>query len=127
MSTKGSTPDISIPHLMGELRSLMAKEMSPAKRVNNVLALLCEDLHLPTAALYIMRPGDVLERIVMAGKVIKIPEFVRIGDGVVGMVAMERESIFEIGKTAPYRTVVAVPLIRGNQVLGVLNLLTHKL
>ena len=57
-----NTQKKSVADLMENLRHVMAKEVSADKRLTAVLSLLCEYLRMPTAALYMLRPGDVLER-----------------------------------------------------------------
>ncbi len=117
--------EISVPHLMGELRALMAKDIVPRRRIVSFLSLLCEELNMPTATLYLMRPGDVLERAFLVGQNIKLPEFVRIGEGHVGLAALQRNPFFVENATG-YKTFVVIPLIRGSQVVGVLSLISRK-
>lgn len=124
MSTEKNVEQ-SVPILMSGLREIMAKEMSATKRLNAVLTLLCEQLHMPTAVLYMMRPGDVLERYMLVGRVLTLPNFVRIGEDIVGRVALNRKVDLE-QRTSSYKTILAVPVIRGNELIAVLELLSKR-
>ena len=118
--------ECSVSDLMESLRKLMAKEMSFKRRLDAVLTLLCETLYVPTAVLYMMRPGDILERYKMLGQPVTLPAFMRLGEGVVGRVALDKKMVLENVKSAKYKTVLAVPVIRGNEVLAVLALIAKK-
>ena len=122
---QGKASAISVTKLMGSLREVMAKEMSITKRVNAILTLLCEQLQAPTAVLYMLRPGDVLERSIMIGRTLNLPAFVRVGEELFGQSALERKVIQT--NTKRNKTILMVPIIRGNQLLGVLGLFAkHK-
>ena len=110
--------ECSVSALMESLRILMAKEMSFNKRLNSILTLLCESLYIPSSVLYMMRPGDVLERYKMIGQPVTLPTFVRLGEGVVGQVALDKKMKLDYLKTSRYKTVFAVPVVRGNEVLA---------
>lgn len=116
----------SVADLMESLRLLMAKDMSANKRLESLLTLLCEELYMPTVVLYMMRPGDVLERYKMVGRMVDLPTFVRVGEGIVGQVALSKKLLLDNSKTSKYKTLLAVPVVRGNEVLAVLALLSKK-
>lgn len=120
------TVERSVPNLMESLRLLMAKEMSPNKRLDMLLTLLCETLYMPTVVLYMMRPGDVLECCKMVGRSVELPSFIRLGEGIIGQVALDRKMILDCSKSAKHKTMLAVPVVRGNEVLAVLTLLSKK-
>ncbi len=115
---------VSVTALMSALREVMAKEMSASRRLNSILTLLCEQLHMPTAALYVLRPGDVLEKYTLVGKSFTLPVFVRLGEDVVGRTALERKTNLSCSQT--HKTMLNVPIIRGNELIGVLLLLSRK-
>ena len=117
--------EISVAHLMGELRALMAKDIVPRRRIISFLSLLCEELNMPTAILYLMRPGDVLEKVFFVGKNIKLPDFIRMGEGHIGLAALQRKALF-IENATGFKAEIFVPLIRGSQVVGVLSLISRK-
>ena len=119
--------ECSVPEFMESLRALMAKDMSSNKRLDSILTLLCESLYMPTAVLYMMRPGDVLERSKMLGQSVALPEFIRLGEGVIGQVALDKKMILDYTKSTKYKTVLAVPVVRGNEVLAVLALLSRRM
>lgn len=115
---------VSVTKLMSALRDVMAKEMSANRRLNAVLTLLCEQLHMPTAVLYILRPGDVLERHTLVGRPYNLATFVRLGEDVIGQSALSRKASLSASST--HKTVLTVPLIRGNELVGVLALFSKK-
>ncbi|MBQ4472147.1 MAG: phosphoenolpyruvate--protein phosphotransferase [Alphaproteobacteria bacterium] len=127
MESGPNTKPIVVADLMSDLRAVMSKEMTSVRRLNAILTILCEKLYMPTAVLYVMRPADVLEQSVMVGKSIKLPVFVRVGEGAVGSVALEKKTRLDTAKNAQYKSVLTLPLIRGNQVIGVLTLLSRKM
>ena len=116
----------SVADLMESLRLLMAKEMSANKRLDALLTLLCEELYMPTVVLYMMRPGDVLKRYKMVGRMIDLPTFVRVGEGIIGQVALDKKLLLTSTKSSKHKTFLAVPVVRGNEVLAVLALLSRK-
>ena len=117
----------SVPVLMESLRQLMAKDMSSNKRLDALLTLLCESLYVPTAVLYMVRPGDVLERYKMVGQILDVPTFVRFGEGFLGEVALNKKTQLTHVKTFKCKTMLAVPVVRGNELLAVLTLLSKKI
>ena len=118
------TETISIPELMKALRNVMAKEISASRRLNAILTLLCEQLHMPTAVLYLTRPGDVLERYVLVGKEMKLPAFVRMGEDIVGKTALERK--IQQNTDSSTKLSLAVPVVRGSELLAVLQLISKR-
>jgi len=115
---------ISVANLMSALRDVMAKEMSANRRLNAVLTLLCEQLHMPTAVLYVLRPGDVLEKHTLVGRTCTLPTFVRVGEDIVGHTALDRKAT--LSSSSMHKTVLTVPIVRGNELLGVLALFSNK-
>ena len=116
----------SVANLMESLRQLMARDMSANKRLDAVLTLLCEVLYMPTAVLYMMRPGDVLEQYKMMGQKLDLPSFVRLGEDFIGTVALNKKTQLSTTKSTKYKTILAVPVVRGNELLAVLTLLSKK-
>ncbi len=119
-------PECSVSDLMGSLRKLMAKDMSFKRRLDAVLTLLCESLYMPTALLYMMRPGDIVEQYRSLGLSVPLPTFMRLGEGAIGRVALDKKTILDHTASSKYKTVLAVPVIRGNEVLAVLALISRK-
>ncbi len=115
-----------ISDLMSALRGLMTKEISAEQRLKSVLVLLCEQLNMPTAIFYVARPGDVLERLEMVGKDLKMPIFVRVGETLVGEAALQHKTQLICLKTGSRKTNLAVPVLRKNELVGVLQLVSHK-
>ena len=122
--TKAKPTVVSATALMSALRGVMAKEMSASRRVNAILTLLCEQLHMPTAVLYLLRPGDILEKYLLVGKSMNLNTFVRIGEETIGQAALSRKS--EIATSQTHKTILAVPMVRGNELMGVLSLLSNR-
>ncbi len=118
--------DYSVSDLMSGLRSVMQKEMSASRRLSAILTLLCEQLHMPSAVFYMMRPGEVLERYMMVGQSGQLPCFVRLGEAVAGEVALSKKLRIVYAKTGFNKTVFAVPVLRGSEVVAVLEMRSDK-
>ena len=114
----------TIPELMSSLRTLMAKEMTSQNRLKSILILLCEQIHMPTSAFYMKRAGDVLERSILVGRPLNLPIFIRIGETLLGQVAITQKT--QVDTLGTQKTVLAVPVIRRNELVGILTLLSRK-
>ncbi|MBP5344245.1 MAG: phosphoenolpyruvate--protein phosphotransferase [Alphaproteobacteria bacterium] len=117
---------VTVRALMSALRDVMAKEMVAPKRLEKILTLVCEKLHVDTCAFYMMRPGDVLELYLTVGQEVALPPFVRLGEGNIGTAMLTQESVLVAHKTGKVKAESYVPLIKGNRQVGVLALMRKK-
>lgn len=132
---------ISARYLMRELRRLMARDMSIQARLDRIVSLLAESLNVDVCSCYILRPGDLLELYATYGldKNARHETFLRVGEGLVGEIALQRKPLFSEDAWAhpsfvykpetnekAFKSLAGVPLIRSNRLLGVLVIQTKK-
>lgn len=125
---------VSARHVLKALRELMSKEMDSQKRLNQIVEIVAKYVHVDVCSVYILRPGDMLELYATKGLDSRAihETFLRVGEGLVGEVALQRRSIaFENAwdhpsfvykpetKERPFKSLLGVPLIRGDNLLGV--------
>lgn len=134
MTTNTMNPTISTRHILKSLRELMAKEMNWQKRLDQIVSIVAQQLHVDVCSLYVVRPGDILELFATKGLDSKSVHetFLRVGEGLVGEIAMQRKPLaFENAwehpsfvykpetKEKSFKSLMGVPIIRGDSLLGV--------
>lgn len=139
MLDKISPSITSARQVLKALRELMSKEMDSQKRLNQIVTIVAHHLHVEVCSLYVLRPGDMLELYATKGLDIKAVHetFLRMGEGLIGEIALQRRSIvFENAwehpsfvykpetKEKPFKSLLGVPVIRGDNLLGVFAIQT---
>ncbi|GAB5388519.1 MAG: phosphoenolpyruvate--protein phosphotransferase [Alphaproteobacteria bacterium] len=135
--TTGMTGGISVAarRLLRGMRDLMAGEDSAQGKLDRIVALIADEMGAEVCSIYVLRPGRVLELFATRGL---NPDAVhrtkmRVGQGIVGDVAANARPLVlsdaqmhpsfsyqpETGED-PYRSMMAVPVIRSGRVRGVL-------
>jgi len=121
--------------LLRRLRDIMAGTGSPQERLDRIVRIVAAEMVAEVCSAYVMRAGEVLELFATEGL---RPEAVhrtrlRVGEGLVGVIAAtarplaladaQSHSDFayrpETGEEI-YHSLMGVPILRGNRVLGVL-------
>jgi len=121
--------------LLRRLRDIMAGSGSPQERLDRIVRIVAAEMVAEVCSAYVMRAGEVLELFATEGL---RPEAVhrtrlRVGEGLVGVIAAtarplaladaQSHSDFayrpETGEEI-YHSLMGVPILRGNRVLGVL-------
>src|SRR5438552_769852 len=144
-STPGSTPAIAQANpdghvtatrrLLRRLRGIMAGSGSAQERLDRIVRVVAAEMVAEVCSAYVMRAGEVLELFATEGL---RPEAVhrtrlRVGEGLVGVIAASaRPLALADAQTHPdfayrpetgeevYHSLMGVPILRGNRVLGVL-------
>lgn len=132
---------VSGREVLKSLRALMTQDISPQERLNQIVALVADRLGMDVCSCYIMRPGDMLELCATKGLDQKAVHetFLRVGEGLVGEIALQRKSlIFEDAWNHPsfvhkpetkekaFKSLMGVPVLRGSHLLGVLTVQTRQ-
>lgn len=136
-----SSSIISARHVLKALRELMSKEMDSQRRLDQIVEIVAKHLRVNVCSLYILRPGDMLELYASKGLDSRAihETFLRVGEGLVGEVALQRRLIaFENAwdhpsfvykpetKEKPFKSLLGVPIIRGDNLLGVFVIQTTE-
>lgn len=136
-----SSSIISARHVLKALRELMSKEMDSQRRLDQIVEIVAKYLRVNVCSLYILRPGDMLELYASKGLDSRAihETFLRVGEGLVGEVALQRRLIaFENAwdhpsfvykpetKEKPFKSLLGVPIIRGDNLLGVFVIQTTE-
>ncbi len=126
---------------LNALRELMTKEMSHQKRLDKIVSIVVDYMRVNVCSLYVLRPGDMLELFATKGLDAKSVHetFLRVGEGLVGEVALQRKPLaFQDAwkhpsfvykpetKEKSFKSLLGVPVIRGDNLLGVLAIQTTK-
>lgn len=132
---------VSGRQVLKSLRHLMTQDVLPQERLNQIVALVAEQLGVDVCSCYILRPGDILELCATKGLDQKAVHetFLRVGEGLVGEIALQRKSlIFEDAwnhpsfvhkpetKEGAFKSLMGVPVLRGSHLLGVLTVQTKQ-
>ena len=123
------TQNLFSTNALKALRELMGKQMPHQKRLDKIVALVAEYLHVNVCSLYVLRPGDLLELFATKGLDEKAihETFLRVGEGLIGEVALQRKTlIFENAwehpsfvykpetKEKAFKSLLGVPIIRSD-------------
>ncbi|MDO9601834.1 MAG: ATP-binding protein, partial [Rhodocyclaceae bacterium] len=124
-----------------ELNFLIQEEQSTTEIADTVLGFLVTHLGAGLGALYLFDERAVklnLTATFAASKDMKLGEHFRLGEGVIGQAAREQKIIFlndvpadympigsALGKAVP-KIVVAIPLLHGNRLVGVIEIGTFR-
>ncbi|MBQ7413561.1 MAG: phosphoenolpyruvate--protein phosphotransferase [Alphaproteobacteria bacterium] len=132
---------ISVRQIMRDLRELSVRDLTPEARLDKIVALVARKMRVDVCSCYIARPGDILELCATFGldKRAVHETFLRVGEGLVGEIALQRKPLmFEDAwahssfvykpetKEKAFKSLAGVPLIRSNKLLGVLAVQTRK-
>ncbi len=132
---------VSIRQIMKSLRTLVAQDISLQERLNRIVELIAKRVQVDVCSCYIRRPGDLLELYATYGLDAKAVHetFLRIGEGLIGEIALQQrpiavEDVWQHTsfvykpetKEKSFKSLLGVPLIRSNRVLGVLAVQTKK-
>lgn len=130
---------ISVKQILNAIRELMKKEKDRQKQLEQIVRVVADSLHMDVCSLYVLRPGDLLELYATKGLDPKAVHetFLRVGEGLIGEIALQRKGLtFEDAqlhpsfvfkpetKEKPFKSLFGVPVIRGENVLGVLTIQT---
>ena len=141
MEQAQSNNSISVRQVMKDLRALTVREMSPEERLDRIVAMVAQKLQVDVCSCYIARPGDILELCATFGLDKKAihETFLRVGEGLIGEIALQRKPLtFEDAwahssfvykpetKERAFKSLAGVPLVRSNRLLGVLAIQTKK-
>ena len=133
---------ISVRQVMKDLRLLTVQDMSPEERLDRIVAMVAQKLRVDVCSCYIVRPGDILELCATFGldKKAVHETFLRVGEGLIGEIALQRKPLtFEDAwahnsfvykpetKEKAFKSLAGVPLVRSNRLLGVLAIQTKKI
>ena len=121
--------------LLRRLRDIMAGSGTPQERLDRIVRIVAAEMVAEVCSAYVMRAGEVLELFATEGL---RPEAVhrtrlRVGEGLVGVIAATARPLAladaqshpdfayrpETGEEI-YHSLMGVPILRGNRVLGVL-------
>src|SRR5215472_5511829 len=121
--------------LLRRLRDIMAGSGTPQERLDRIVRIVAAEMVAEVCSAYVMRAGEVLELFASEGL---RPEAVhrtrlRVGEGLVGVIAATARPLAladaqshpdfayrpETGEEI-YRSLMGVPILRGDRVLGVL-------
>ncbi|MDY6407631.1 MAG: phosphoenolpyruvate--protein phosphotransferase [Pseudomonadota bacterium] len=143
MENKESKTDhISVRNIMRNLRALSVRDISPEDRLDKIVGLVAEQLKVDVCSCYVARPGDILELCATWGldKKAVHETFLRIGEGLVGEIALQRkpliaEDAWSHGsfvykpetKEKAFKSLAGVPIIHSNKLLGVLAIQTKQI
>ena len=123
------------------LRDLMSKQLPYQKRLDKIVSLVVDCLHVNVCSLYVLRPGDMLELFATKGLDEKAVHetFLRVGEGLIGEVALQRKTlIFKNAwehpsfvykpetKEKAFKSLLGVPIIRGDTLFGVIAVQTTQ-
>ena len=136
------TDRISVRQIMKDLRALSVRDFSPEERLDKIVALVAEKLKVDACSCYIARPGDILELCATWGldKKAVHETFLRLGEGLIGEIALQRKPLIVEDawahssfvykpetKEKSFKSLAGVPIIRSNKLLGVLAVQTKKI
>lgn len=126
---------------LNALRELMTKDMPHQKRLDKIVSIVVDYMRVNVCSLYVLRPGDMLELFATKGLDAKSVHetFLRVGEGLVGEVALQRKPLAFLDawkhpsfvykpetKEKSFKSLLGVPIIRGDNLLGVLAIQTTK-
>lgn len=141
MDTQQIHPLFSTRQVLKDLREIMSKEMNIQKRLDKIVTVVADHLHVNVCSLYVLRPGDMLELYATHGLDTKSVHetFLRVGEGLIGEVALQRKTLaFENAwehpsfvykpetKEKAFKSLLGVPVIRGDNLLGVFAVQTTE-
>ncbi|MGN1063756.1 MAG: phosphoenolpyruvate--protein phosphotransferase, partial [Alphaproteobacteria bacterium] len=141
MDTQLIQSPFSTRHVLKDLREIMSKEMDLQKRLNKIVTIVAEQLNVQVCSLYILRPGEMLELYATYGLDTKSVHetFLRVGEGLIGEIALQRKALtFENAwehpsfvykpetKEKAFKSLLGVPIIRGDNLLGVFAVQTTQ-
>ena len=122
--------------LLRRLREIMAERQSPQARLDKLVSVIASNMVAEVCSIYLRRAGGVLELFATEGLNRDAVHRTRLkpGEGLVGLVAQSATTLNlsnapehpsfsyrpETGED-PYRSFLAVPIVRGERVFGVLT------
>lgn len=133
------TAGIFTTDVLKALRDLMSKQLPHQKRLDKIVSLVADCLHVNVCSLYVLRPGDMLELFATKGLDERAihETFLRVGEGLIGEVALQRKTlVFKNAwehpsfvykpetKEKAFKSLLGVPIIRGDTLLGVIAIQT---
>ena len=133
---------ISVRQIMKDLRDLSVRDITPEERLEKIVAMVAQRLRVDVCSCYLARPGDILELSATWGldKKAVHETFLRVGEGLIGEIALQRKSLtFEDAwahesfvykpetKEKIFKSLAGVPLVRSNRLLGVLAVQTKRI
>ena len=125
--------------ILKTLRELMSKKMPHQKRFDYIVCSIADYLRVNVCSLYVLRPGDMLELFATKGLDIRAihETFLRVGEGLIGEIALQRKPLIFKNvwdhpsfvykpetKERSFKSLLGVPIIRGDTLLGVLAIQT---
>lgn len=137
--TNALNRNISVKQILNSIRELMQKEKDRQKQLQQIVKVVADSLEMNVCSLYVLRPGDLLELYATVGLDARAihETFLRVGEGLIGEIALQRKLlIFENAwehpsfvfkpetKEKPFKSLLGVPIIRGETLLGVLTIQT---
>ena len=121
--------------LLRQLRETMAEPLASQDRLNKIVDLIAENMHTDVCSFYVLRDDGALELFATRGLKDEAVHMttLRLGEGLVGIIAAEAEPLSlsdaqahprfayrpETGED-PFRAFLGVPVLRAGQTLGVL-------
>lgn len=141
MAQEQTQRTFSVQQIMKDLRGVAVQDLAGPDRLNQIVALVARHLGVDVCSCYIARPGDMLELYATYGldKRAVHETFLRIGEGLIGEIALQRKPLsFEDAwahtsfvykpetKEKVFKSLAGVPIIRSNKLLGVLAVQTKK-
>lgn len=136
-----SQAPVSVRQIMKDLRDITVQDMSPEERLDKIVNLVAGRLKVDVCSFYLARPGDILELFATWGldKKSVHETFLRVGEGLIGEIALQRKPLtFEDAwahnsfvykpetREKGFKSLAGVPVIRSNRVLGVLAIQTRR-
>ena len=86
---------ISVRQIMKDLRDLSVRDIAPEDRLDKIVAMVAQRLRVDVCSCYLARPGDILELSATWGldKKAVHETFLRVGEGLVGEIALQRKPL----------------------------------
>ena len=127
--------------LLRDLRELMRQEISENDKLSQIVSLVAQALQMDACSFYLLQPGDILELYATVGlsQDAVHETMLRVGEGLVGEIAIQKKPLsFEDAwhhpsfvykpetKEAPFVSLMGVPVMRGSQLVGVLDVQTRN-
>lgn len=126
--------------LLYTLHHVVEKEKTFQKRLDKITKILASHLKVPVVSIYLLRPGEMLELYATYGldKRAVHETFLRIGEGLVGEVALQQKLLIvedawnhpsfvfkPTTKEQPFKSFLGLPIMKKDLLLGVL-VVQHK-
>ena len=140
MEKEEKTKIPSARRLLRRLRVVMSADTSVEKKLDEIMQAVAAEMQTQVCSFYLQRPGDILELYATYGlKKEAIHETtLRLGEGLIGTVALQKKTMIfndawhhpnfvfkpETGEKL-FNTLMATPVMKGNQLLGVLAVQTE--